>query len=68
VILLSDLRDIFNRTGADRMASADLITALLDIEESGWGEYRGVRDDQAEADMPTMSTISGGSEHHPTAW
>jgi hypothetical protein len=27
VILLSDLRDIFNRTGADRMASADLITA-----------------------------------------
>jgi hypothetical protein len=47
VILLSDLRDIFNRTGADRMASADLITALLDIEESGWSEYRGVRDDQA---------------------
>jgi len=46
VILLSDLRDIFNRTAADRMASVELIMALLDIEESGWSEYRGVRDDQ----------------------
>lgn len=47
VTLLSDLRDIFNRTAADRMTSDDLIKALLDIEESGWSEYRGVRDDQA---------------------
>lgn len=47
VMLLADLRDIFNRTGVDRMTSDDLITALLDIEESGWSEYRGVRDDQA---------------------
>jgi uncharacterized protein DUF3631 len=47
VILLSDIRDIFNRTAADRMASVDLIAALLDIEESGWAEYRGARDDQA---------------------
>jgi len=47
VILLSDIRDIFNRTGADRIASVDLITELLDIEESGWSEYRGARDDQA---------------------
>jgi len=28
------------------MASVDLITALHDIEESGWSEYRGMRDDQ----------------------
>lgn len=46
VILLSDIRSIFNRTAADRMTSVDLITALLDIEESGWSEYRGMRDDQ----------------------
>ena len=46
VVLLSDIRDIFGRTGADRMTSVDLIAALLDIEESGWSEYRGVRDDQ----------------------
>jgi hypothetical protein len=46
VILLSDIRNIFDRTRADRMASVDLIVALLDIEESGWSEYRGLRDDQ----------------------
>ena len=33
-------------TAADRMASVDLIAALLDIEESGWSEYRGPHDDQ----------------------
>ena len=47
VVLLSDIRDIFNRAGADRMASANLITALLDIEESGWDQYRGANDNQA---------------------
>ena len=29
------------------MASADLIAALLDIEESGWDQYRGASDNQA---------------------
>jgi Protein of unknown function (DUF3631) len=47
VVLLSDIRDIFDRTNTDRMASIDLIEALLDIDESGWAEYRGVRDDQS---------------------
>jgi hypothetical protein len=46
VVLLSDIRDIFNQTAADRIASAVLIKALLEIEESGWDEYRGPRDDQ----------------------
>jgi hypothetical protein len=46
VVLLSDIRDIFSRTVADRMASEVLVKALLDIEESGWSEYRGPRDDQ----------------------
>lgn len=47
VVLLDDIRSIFNQTTADRMASVDLILALLDVEESGWSEYRGPRDDQA---------------------
>jgi hypothetical protein len=47
VVLLNDIRDIFNRTNADRMASIDLIEALIDIDESDWAEYRGVRDDQS---------------------
>ena len=46
VVLLSDIRDIFNRTSAERMASFDLIAALLDVEESGWSEYRGPHDEQ----------------------
>ena len=46
VVLLSDIRDIFNQTAADRMASEVLVKALLEIEESGWSEYRGPRDDQ----------------------
>jgi hypothetical protein len=47
VVLLSDIRDIFNRTSADRMASEVLVLALLEVEESGWSDYRGVRDDRA---------------------
>jgi hypothetical protein len=46
VVLLSDIRDVFNQRAADRMASEDLVKALLEIEESGWSEYRGPRDDQ----------------------
>jgi hypothetical protein len=38
VVLLGDIRDIFSRINADRMASIDLIEALLDVEESGWSE------------------------------
>jgi Protein of unknown function (DUF3631) len=46
VILLSDIRDIFNRTGVDRMASEDLVAMLLEIEESGWADYRGMHEDR----------------------
>jgi Protein of unknown function (DUF3631) len=47
VVLLNDIRDIFTCTNADRIASVDLVEALLDIDESGWAEYRGARDDQS---------------------
>ena len=47
VVLLSDTRDIFNQTAADRMASETLVKALLDIEESGWSEYRGPHDNSS---------------------
>ena len=46
VVLLSDIRDIFNQTAADRMASEVLVKALLGVEESSWTDYRGPRDDQ----------------------
>lgn len=51
MVLLSDIRDIFNRTAADRMASEDLITALLDLDDRIWAEYRGPRDDQQSSKL-----------------
>lgn len=48
VVLLSDIRDIFNRTAADRMASGDLIVALLDLPDGLWSEYCGVRERRAK--------------------
>lgn len=47
VILLDDIRTIFDRLGADRIASEDLIRALLEHDgEWSWSEWRGMRDDQ----------------------
>ena len=40
VVLLSDIRDIFNQAAADRMASEVLVKALLEVEESGWSVER----------------------------
>ena len=47
VVLLSDVRDIFDRAAADRMTSETLVKALLEVEESAWSEYCGPRDDLA---------------------
>jgi Protein of unknown function (DUF3631) len=44
VILLNDIRTVFNATGADRLNSQALIAALVDMDD--WSEWRGVRDDQ----------------------
>ena len=46
VLLLSDIRDVFDRLRIDRIASTQLVKELLEIEASGWSEYRGQRDDQ----------------------
>ena len=46
VVLLADIKAIFNRTGADRIFSEDLVAMLLEIEESGWADYRGMHDDR----------------------
>jgi hypothetical protein len=47
VILLDDCRTIFNRKGADRMASESLLVALLEMESNwSWSEWRGTHDDR----------------------
>ena len=41
VRLLADLREIFARTGAERMRTTDILPALCDLEESPWGDLDG---------------------------
>ena len=45
VILLSDIRAVFDTLGADRIASAALVEALLALD-SLWHDWRGLRDDR----------------------
>ena len=46
VTLLADTRTVLSMRGIDRIASADLIGALLELEDGQWGEYRGPHDDR----------------------
>ena len=46
VMLLTDIRDLFNTRRVDRLASATIVAALNDLEDGPWCEWRGVRDDQ----------------------
>lgn len=40
VILLSDIRDVLALRGNDRIASADLVSALIGLEERPWAEWK----------------------------
>ena len=46
VILLNDIRIVFDARGADRLASAVLVEELVAIDDSMWSEWRGRHDDQ----------------------
>ena len=47
VLLLSDIRDIFDRQPTvDRLSSAVIVCRLLDMPRGLWSEWRGPRDDQ----------------------
>lgn len=39
--LLADLRHVFTANGTDRMTTADLLTALHDLDESNWADLHG---------------------------
>jgi hypothetical protein len=48
VLLLADIRDVFDRRpSVDRLASATIVDELNDMPDSLWAEWRGPRDDQA---------------------
>jgi hypothetical protein len=46
VILLRDIRTIFDAYGLDRLTSKVLVDALNAMDDGGWSEWRGIRDDQ----------------------
>jgi hypothetical protein len=46
VILLRDIREIFDARGVDRLNSQTLIDALNAMDDAGWSEYRGPHGDQ----------------------
>ena len=46
VMLLSDIRSVFQVLGKDRIASAVLVEALLGLDDGIWGEWRGPNDDR----------------------
>jgi len=46
VVLLFDIRVIFNATRAVSIASEQLVGFLNDMDDGGWSEWRGVHDDQ----------------------
>ena len=41
VMLLKDIHGVLTRRGSDRMASADLVAALVELDESPWADLRG---------------------------
>jgi hypothetical protein len=46
VLLLRDIRTVFNTRGVDRIASKTLVDALVDMDDAGWSEWCGIRDDR----------------------
>jgi Protein of unknown function (DUF3631) len=46
VLLLHDIRDVFDLRGVDRLASSTLVQALNEIEDGLWSEWRGMHGDQ----------------------
>jgi hypothetical protein len=46
VILLRDIRTVFDAKGIDRIRSTELVDALIAMEDQPWREFQGIRDDQ----------------------
>jgi hypothetical protein len=46
VILLRDIRTVFDAKGVDRIATTELIDALVAMEDQPWREFQGVKDNQ----------------------
>ncbi len=57
VTLLNDIQVIFNGAGVDRISSADLVAALIDLNDGPWSEWRGRNNNQQPRPIsPTQLT------------
>jgi hypothetical protein len=45
VVLLRDIREVFDTRGADRITGKALLIALRELEDAGWSEFSGVKGD-----------------------
>src|SRR5262249_33210239 len=57
IVLLADIRTVFQARGVDRITSAALIEALLGLEDNFWNEWRGLQDDRPPRKL-TQSELS----------
>jgi hypothetical protein len=46
LILLDDIRKVYDAHAVDRLPTKALIAALLDLDDADWNEFRGVRGEQ----------------------
>jgi len=44
VLLLADIRTVFDTRGVDRISSAELVRGLIELDDAQWGEWRGTND------------------------
>jgi hypothetical protein len=47
ILLLADIRRVFDARGVDRLPSALLLDALHGFDDADWSEFRGIRADQS---------------------
>jgi hypothetical protein len=45
VILLRDIREVFDARGVDRISGKALLAALHELEDAGWSEFYGIKGD-----------------------
>jgi hypothetical protein len=65
VLLLRDIRHVFDARGVDRMPSVALIAALNDIDDSLWSEWRGPHDNQQPRRLSGVGQDAGPIWHPP---
>jgi hypothetical protein len=58
ILLLTDIRKVFNACGLDRMSSKALLDALHALDDSDWREFRGIHGEQSPHKMKDSELAS----------